>query len=196
MNVKSKDTTEFFKAINSDLSKQVQAIRTEADRHYYRTVKAAKARCAAIEKERLAAQTAKLRRVMGRETARYENAAKKNIYDKRLKIAENVFKKTSEKLIDFTKSDDYAAFLAKSAAEISKVLDAGDIVFYMRPVDIGFSSAIRNSCPDCRIEQDESIIIGGLKASSQTERLAADDTLDTRLEQQKDCYFEMFDSFT
>ena len=61
-----------------------------------------------------------------------------------------------------------------------------DAVVYLRPADKDYAPRVQAAfgCP-CRVEYDETNTLGGLRMESRMAALRADDTLATRLEQEK-----------
>lgn len=184
-------TAEFFNAINADLNRQVKAIMTEADeiketqiRNY---TEEAKRNSNAFYRH----EVAKITQSSGRKLALAQADIKKEKLEKRNEIAENVFKKVADKLISFTKSEDYAAFLVKSAVRIASHFNGGEILFYLKESDLELAPEIsRAVVQQCRFEADPLIKIGGCKAVSSSSALAADDTLDCRLDEQRRWFYE------
>ena len=70
------------------------------------------------------------------ELSRAETASKKRIFLKRREIEDEVFAKAEKKLIEYTKTDKYITEHAKSAEKIGKVLDADDVILYVKEKDM------------------------------------------------------------
>ena len=111
--------------------------------------------------------------------------------DKRGAITDEVFGDAREKLVAFTESDGYADFLKKSAAGFAAVFPQGDVTVYVRPGDMHFADDIKNAFGrDCKVESSDEITIGGCRAGVAGGSTVADDTLDTRLEAQREWFLE------
>ena len=80
--------------------------------------------------------------------------------DKRSAITDGVFGDARDKLLSFTESDGYAEFLKRSAAGFAAVFPQGDVTVYVRRAGVAGGSTV------------------------------ADDTLDTRLEAQREWFLE------
>lgn len=110
---------------------------------------------------------------------------------KRGAITDEVFGDAREKLTAFTESDGYADFLKKSAAGFAAVFPQGDVIVYVRPGDMRFADDIKNAFGrDCKVESSDEITIGGCRAGVVGGSTVADDTLDTRLEAQREWFLE------
>lgn len=195
MDVKTKDTTEFFNAINTDLAKQVKEITSNADRYYAKTIKAAKSAAAKESRTILNNENARMKRLTGRKISALTEKSKRDVYENLLDIADKVFDRVIEKIGAFTESADYADFIKESAKQTAKIIKADDAVVCVRKEDMKYADLIK----DCfgghaAVEADSSIKLGGIKAASASLRLAANDTLDARLEEQKTMFFEKFES--
>lgn len=109
---------------------------------------------------------------------------RKNLSGLRAKITAEVFDEAKKELAAFTESEDYSVFIEKSAQSLYDLLGNGAKVYVkendMKLADV-ISKAFNN---DCTVLADYNITIGGLKAQNADGTLIADDTLDTRLNQQ------------
>lgn len=65
------------------------------------------------------------------------------------------------------------------------------VVLSVREADLAYADALRAAFDrDCEVRADASIRIGGLKASCEAKGLLADDTLDSRLQDQRGWFLE------
>jgi vacuolar-type H+-ATPase subunit E/Vma4 len=100
-------------------------------------------------------------------------------------ITRQVFAAAGKKLTAFVQSADYAAWLQKSAAALAAKTGSGSVL-YARPADLPL---LQGKVPQgCTLQADSAIALGGLRAAGGA--VAADDTLDARLESQKDWFLE------
>lgn len=126
-----------------------------------------------------------MRQKITSEMAAREVAAKKELLKKRMQITEHIFSLAKEKLVQFTKSEDYLLFLKKKAKSVSKALPNNNTTIYMKKEDFPYFDCIEKTldCPCCLLE-DNSILIGGFYAENQEAGLFIDATIDTLLQQQ------------
>lgn len=102
----------------------------------------------------------------------------------REKITTEVFCDAKNKLNDFTASDEYEPFIVQSAQSVFSLLGEGAQV-YVKDSDLKYEKVILNVFNgNCTVSTNSDIQIGGLKAKKADGTLIADDTLDTRLNQQ------------
>lgn len=116
-----------------------------------------------------------------------ENAAecRKTVFERRNEIADKTLSAVAAKLKEFTQSEEYTAFLLRSAENIIRSFGSGSVTLLVRPEDLKFSAAIREKFPEITVSQDSTIRIGGAKGVNSTLSLLIDDTLDSRLAGQK-----------
>ena len=141
---------------------------------------------AKIERERMLKE-----QEFNRTVANERTQQRARLTDKRGAITDEVFGDACEKLTAFTESDGYADFLKKSAAGFAAVFPQGDVIVYVRPGDMRFADDIKNAFGrDCKVESSDEITIGGCRAGVAGGSTVADDTLDTRLEAQREWFLE------
>ena len=131
------------------------------------------------------------RNEFNRTVAKERTQQRARLTDKRGAITDEVFGDAREKLTAFTESDGYADFLKKSAAGFAAVFPQGDVTVYVRPGDMRFADDIKKAFGrDCKVESSDEITIGGCRAGVVGGSTVADDTLDTRLEAQREWFLE------
>lgn len=142
-------------------------------------------------KSEITRRCAVIREDIGREFSVKETKLRAQIFTKRDEIKTDVFNRAKNKLIDFTKTDDYKAFVVNSAAEIKKNLVGRDkvITVYLRECDMALKTDIEQSFAfPCNFVADDKIEIGGIKAKFSS--VIIDDTIDARLNSQVDWFEE------
>lgn len=141
---------------------------------------------AKIERERMLKE-----QEFNRTVANERTQQRARLTDKRGAITDEVFGDAREKLTAFTESDGYADFLKKSAAGFAAVFPQGDVTVCVRPGDMRFADDIKKAFGrDCKVESSDEITIGGCRAGVAGGSTVADDTLDTRLEAQREWFLE------
>lgn len=131
------------------------------------------------------------------ELSAYRTAARNRLAGLRQAYEDTVFADTRKALEEYVKTPAYADFLTRSAKRLADAVrryDATDTVLYLRQADMNYADTVRAAFGlPCDIKAEETIRLGGLKLSSQTAKLLIDDTLETRLEQQRALFREMAD---
>ena len=131
-----------------------------------------------------------IREDIGREIAEKQLEGRKALFRRRTEITDDVFNKTALKLTAFTQTPEYKDFLIRSAKKLSELFNGG-VVLYVRPADVKLAQAAAGGIfSDINVQEDNSIAIGGFKASDKDGKIIADDTLDIRLESKRGWFAE------
>lgn len=131
------------------------------------------------------AKTASIKLEAGRRISESASECRKNVFSRRNEIADKTLSSVAEKLGEFTESEEYKAFLFGCAEKILDDFGSGNVTLLLRPEDMKFKAELEAKFPNASVSQDDSIRIGGLKGINSIVTLLIDDTLDSRLEQQK-----------
>lgn len=133
-------------------------------------------------------RTNAVRMQISRDIAKRESDAKNELIRKRNSIEAEVFTKAAKKLLDYTKTDEYAAQLERIAEKASKLFGGIDsTVIFMRSEDIAFKDRIIKAFgSNCEICEDESVKLGGLRFENDAACRAIDATFDSALYSQRD----------
>ena len=119
-----------------------------------------------------------------------EQEVRRDLLTRRQEITEEVFQKAKDALRAFAASEAYAAFLERAVQEAAVLFTAGDTVFCMRPEDSKWQKTVQKAFgAPCTFAQDGKIHLGGFVVRSKSLGLAADQTLDAMLEDQR-AWFE------
>lgn len=180
---------------NERAAQFLQAIQRDAEHRRSEIVKSIDAETAAeLEKQRAEAEK-KAARMEEYETQRAtENAnrllsqsvldAGADLARRRGQIADEVFAACEKEITNFVNSPDYGPFLKKNAAGLLEMLRCDTAQFFARPQDLELAG--QNLPEGCTVQADASIRLGGLRARAGSTE--ADDTLDIRMENQKDWF--------
>lgn len=136
------------------------------------------------------ARSAEIKRETGKRIS--ENAAecRKAVFNKRNEIAQKTLGAVSEKLKAFTESEEYKAFLLNSAKNILEAFGSGSVTLLLSPEDMKFAALLCENFAGISVSEDSTIKIGGVKGINSTVTLLIDDTLDSRLANQKKWFEE------
>lgn len=136
-------------------------------------------------------EMADMRSAISREMALREMDSRRALLAKRKKITDEVFRRAAEKLRAFTGQDGYSALLRKSAQRLAEVFRAPGTVLFIRPEDKKYEQEIRRAFGgECSVEEDPAIALGGIRARNAEMGIAADETLDSLLENQRPWFEE------
>ena len=181
----SQKTSSFLRAINKYAKEQSDAIRLEVEEFKKQEIEKAtkegiKDAYTLIQKE-IAVKKSQI--VM--EVAKREQESRKQLFKKRNEIVTKVFADAKAKLLDYVKTDDYITYLKDSAQKIAQLIDNNKCVVYLKERDMDKADLIRGIIKDCEICADNSIELGGIRAHCENLSIVADDTLDTKLSDQR-----------
>jgi V/A-type H+/Na+-transporting ATPase subunit E len=139
-------------------------------------------------------EMAQMRTGISREMAIREMNLKRQLLEQRQKITDDVFRRAADKLAEFVKTERYVDFLKKTAEQFSKTLQEEGTIIFFKPGDEKYEKDIENGLltfqHPCSMQPLESIRIGGIRARNDKMGLAADATLDTLLESQREWFEE------
>lgn len=137
-------------------------------------------------------ETAEIRLAATRSVAQQENAKRRELLLRREELTGKVFSNVRQRLADFVKGPDYAGFLEETAAGLSEQCkDRSGTVVLLRREDIPLGKKLVSRFgADAKVEEDESIKLGGVKVMNQSAGLFLDESLDSRLEDQKSWFYK------
>ncbi len=181
----SQKTSSFLRAINKYAKEQSEAIRLEAEE--FRKQEIEKATKEGLEDAHalILKEINSKKAIITSDIAKREQESKKMLFIKRSEIVESVFADAREKLVNFTSSEFYADYIRKSAEEIAEVFENKACVVYIRECDASYGELIKESIKNCDIKTDNTITLGGIKGYCKELSMLCDDTLDTKLSDQR-----------
>lgn len=188
---KTAKTDNFLKAIKKYADNQRNTILSEVDNFKKEKIAEAKKKAEydseKLIKDKLEAkkneQTSKIAKLM--------QEGQRKLFLERAEMTESVFKKAEEKLIEFTKTTKYAELLNNYAKNISALFDGKSCVIYINERDMAFADQIKTLFGGkAELCADKTIKIGGLKGYCEALSIVADETLDSKLNAQREWFFE------
>lgn len=183
----SKNLSEFIRAIDADADRACENIKNESLKEKREKLNAAAKRFECDSSEKIDRAEKDLKSESNREITALENEMRDELIQRRNSIRQNVFSKVETKLRSFVKTQEYRDFLLESAAKIGSVVKGENIIIFARSEDADCFDEIKRAVGrQCEIQTDDTIALGGLKAS--TDIQTADDTLDSRLENEKEWF--------
>jgi len=184
-------TDNFLKAIEKYAAEQRSKLESEAEEFKEKEINKAeedglKEAYVLLQRKMSAINTS-----IARELSKAENESRKSTFVKRQEIEDKVFDRAKEKLIEFAKTDKYTEKLLESVKKISRKLTADDVVLYVNQRDMKLKNKIISAFgKKCDVQSSDEIKIGGITGISREMGLLADETLDTRLSQQREWFCE------
>lgn len=199
----------FLKAIEKYAEEQRNKIRFESESFKKQELEKAETEGIREAYTLIQREMAAIRTEISSQLSRDEMASRKKIFEKRNKMAENVFEKVTQKLVEFTKTADYEKLMLESVKKIAQALKADDVIFFIKESDLKFADKIKVAytaerlkdkkladkiksafSPSCEVKSSKEIKIGGITGRSASLGLIADETLDTKLDGQREWFYQ------
>lgn len=175
----------FMQAITEHAAAQSRAVHREVTAYKRERLSAAEKKALADSTALIDKEHASLQKQVRLEMSRREFSARRHLLEQRQEMTETLFGEAREKLVAFTDSDRYLPFLRASVDAI-KAQASANTVYYFADRDEKRAAEIKALLPDgARAEFTASIAIGGVSAYDAERDVFLDDTLDTRLEEQR-----------
>ena len=184
-------TDNFLKAIEKYAAEQRSKIESEAEEFKTKELNKAeedglKEAYVLLQKKMLSINTG-----IARELSKAENASRKSTFAKRQEIEDKVFERAKGKLLEYAGTDKYIQKLLESAKTVSEKLTADDVILYVCEKDLKLKDKIISAFGrNCTVQSSSEIQIGGIMGISRTVGLLADETLDTKLQNQREWFCE------
>lgn len=184
-------TSNFLKAINKYAREQRQELKTEFDKFKKYELEKAEAEVLRDAYHLIQREMNQMKKGISSEVSKEEMLCKKEMFKKRNNIKEKVFIAVKEKLVCFTGTDKYADVMEEYAKEISKVLNEPGTVLYVCKRDLNLAPKLKAAFGlECSVEVSKDIKIGGILGMNSSMGIIADETIDSKLEEQSQWFDE------
>lgn len=183
-------TNRFLEAIEKYAEQQRSEMRAEIEEFREEQLAAANEEGTAAAFKFIQEQKQEFKSSLAKEHARNETQKKRELFEKREKMAESVFEEAEKRLVDFTHTHNYQEYMMMSARAIKEKLGGRRGVAHISPNDKEMSSMIAKIIPGGEVVLDDSIRIGGISCVCSELSIVIDDTLDTKLDERKRLFVE------
>lgn len=181
----------FLKAIEKYAEEQRNKIRFESESFKKQELEKAEAEGLREAYTLIQREMAAIRTEISSQLSRDEMESRKKIFEKRNQMTETVFEKVTQKLVKFTNTADYEKLILESVKRIAKTLKADDVIFFVKESDLKLADKIKSAfSPSCEVKSSKEIKIGGITGRSASLGLIADETLDTKLDGQREWFYQ------
>ncbi len=186
---KDKQIAQFIDAINKNAIKECKRIEKATKKLYTGEAEKLQKSAEAQIQDRIAYAKTELEIEFNKNVASSYSDCRAKVAQKRTQLTQNVFEKAEKKLVEFSNSDEYIDFLAKSLKEIYSYVGE-ELSVSVKPEDIDKVLKASEKCGvPCKANADTTIKLGGIKSESEKLNKIFDDTLDSRLEDQREWFF-------
>lgn len=186
MNSNLNKTERFRQAINSDAAARCDKIRKYVDDYIENEIKKIRRLARQNVRPVRSSEFDRLNEEINAELSENETKEIEKLVVRRSEITDGVFARAIEKLKTFAASDEYHDFIIKSVANIKAAIGS-DAVIILKPDDKKLEAEIKALGNEVRY--DELIKLGGCKGENSRTAMTADDTLDSRLEAEKQNFY-------
>lgn len=184
-------TSNFLKAINKYAAEQRKEIKTQAEEFRKYELQKAEAEVLRDAYFLIQKEMAQMKKGISSEVSKMEMEKRRELFAKRQLIMNEVFKKAEDKLLEFTKTQDYKELIKKYVSSISKVIKKPGTILYICKRDKDMIDEIKETYgKPCGVEVSENIKIGGVLAENQEMSIIIDETIDAKLDDQKEWFAE------
>lgn len=184
-------TDNFLKAIKKYAGAQKKAMEGEVKQLKSERLKEAEEKA---KRDSEALKKQKLNEVHNSQTAKLATKTQegqKQLYIARAQMTEKVFKLASDKLKAYAQTAEYRAKLNDSAKAVAELFGGKDCIIYVNERDIAEAEQFKSLfSAGSEVKADKTIQIGGVKAYCESMGIIADETLDSKLDLQREWFVE------
>ena len=184
-------TDNFLKAIKKYAGAQKKAMEGEVKQLKSERLKEAEEKA---KRDSEALKKQKLNEVHNSQTAKLATKTQegqKQLYIARAQMTEEVFKLASDKLKSYAQTAEYRAKLNDSAKAVAELFGGKDCIIYVNERDIAEAEQFKSLfSAGSEVKADKTIQIGGVKAYCESMGIIADETLDSKLDLQREWFVE------
>lgn len=184
-------TDNFLKAILKYADDQRNSMRSEVEQKKEQKIKEteqkAKFDSEKLIKDRLEEKKNEQTGILAKKT----QDGQKKLFLERVRMTDEIFKKAYEKLVEYTSTPDYSEKLTESAKKIAALFGNESCELYVNQKDMAHADAIKALFGgNAEVKADKSIKIGGIKGYCENMNIVADETLDSKLNDQREWFIE------
>ncbi len=184
-------TDNFLRAIKRYANAQKRALAGEVEQLKNERLKEAEATAKRDSERMKKEKLAETRNRVTAKRAKITQEGQRKLFLERSQMTAEIFNLAAEKLGDYIKTAEYREKLKESAKAIAEVFDGCDCVLYLNERDLQSAGELKSFFSgNVEAEADKTIKIGGIKGYCACKGIIADETLDTKLEAQREWFVE------
>lgn len=169
----------FTRSVEADIVKQAEQMKNAADEKYAEAIKAAKENASREAYEKINKAENTINAKYRRDRALEEQKLRKEHLLRRQELKESVIENVRQRLIDFAATSDYLSCLSN----MLKGEELTNAVIGLSQRDMKYAQELKKQF-DIEVEEDSSIMLGGLSVSYRNSDMMIDKTFDSMLEDQ------------
>ncbi|MGN1417941.1 MAG: V-type ATP synthase subunit E [Acutalibacteraceae bacterium] len=178
----------FAEVINKNAEKQCKKIEKQAEDFRKKELADLEKQCENELNNRLLFEKSRIANETNKKISALEGESKKQISLKREEILKSVFSSAKKQLCEFTESDAYYPVLENSIRKLCDEIEKNVIIFVReKDVELAKKTASLLGCV-LSVNAADDIKIGGAYACNEEQTIFVYDTLDARLENQKEVF--------
>lgn len=184
-------TSNFLKAINKYAAEQRRELKNQTEEFKKKELQKAEAEVLRDAYYLIQKEMAQMRKGISSEASKEEMQGRKELFAQRKTIVEEVFRRCEKRLLEFANTSAYEELMKKYASKVSKVLKKPGTVLYVQEKDMEMREELKKSFGKlCKVLVSEEIKIGGLIAVNRNMNMIIDETLDSKLTDQREWFAE------
>ena len=185
---------ERYQMIETEIMEDAQAkadkLRAQAEEYRQSALKKAEDEVLHELYSKIQDEISEIRGSTTRSVSQQEAQSRQSLLLKREELTNSVFLHVRKMLLEYTKTPAYQKFMLDLAKEMAKIYHLENSTIMLKADDYSMASQLDEVFgKKCRILADENIHIGGMKLMNQGAGIFVDETLDSRLEDQKPWFY-------
>lgn len=185
MDASNNNTKAFTDAIKKMAAEECKKIDEETRLIKKQRLASVKSQAIDKYKDYIQYETARIQSEKNKLISSQTDSSKKELAVLRREICDKVFLECKKRIEEFSESEAYKDFLKKSVGEVQSALEDEKITVLVREQDMALLDKLDEKYS---VKADSSIKLGGVKAVGQESGCLADNTLDLKLEAQKEWF--------
>ncbi len=178
------------KSVMDQAGAEAQKLLDQAKEYKESAMKKAKADVLQELYSRIQDEVAEIHTSATRSVSQKESKERQDLLLRREEITRSVFEQVKRRLLDFTKTPAYNDLMTEIAKELGVRCPMEGTIVMLRREDYHLAAKLgEHFGKNVRILADEAIHIGGIKVMNQSSGVFMDETLDSRLEDQKPWFY-------
>ena len=184
-------TDNFLKAIRRHVSAQKKQMLSEVSQIKEETLTLTRSKAEQDSEKLIADRLEQKRTEQTSVLAKRTQDGQRALFLKRAEMTAAVFEEAMQKIIHYTKTPAYRESLLISADKIAALFGGNECVLYVSAKDMSVAADL-TACftGGAEVKPDRTIAIGGIKGYCRAMGIVADETLDSKLLQQREWFIE------